>query len=196
MKKPYEAHETAYRKMGKDRIASWDQFLGRRTQIDPKVKPFLSDVLAQPWAPKKGKAIELGCGTAPILRWICDKGFTGIGIDISKTAITIAKRQAKSTNLRFRRADLCDLNTAGLGKFDLVIDGHCLHCITDPDDRQTFLQNASSLMNKSAAFIIMTMCSPINRKLFASLCKGQKIINHTIYTPSAQARKYHGAITA
>lgn len=197
MKKPYEAHEIAYQKMKKEGIRSWDERYrsnshGRRRQIDIDTKRFLVDVLAQPWTQKGGKAIELGCGTAPILKWVCKKGFSGLGVDVSKTAITMAREQSNGLNIRFRQGDICKLNVNKAGKFDLVADGHCLHCITVPEDRKTFLKNAFGLLKRGGLFIVMTMCAPVDRKIFSNTCEGQKLIDHTIYAPYEKAREYEG----
>ena len=132
-KKPYEGHEVVYQRMKKKGILVWGQKGSGSTgkSCHPETNNFLKDVLSQPWAPKGGRVIELGCGTGPILRQVCKKGFSGVGIDVSKTAIAMAKDQSKGLDIKFRQADVCNLNTKSLGKFDLVIDGLCLHCITD-----------------------------------------------------------------
>jgi SAM-dependent methyltransferase len=153
---------------------------------------FLKDVLAQPWAPKTGKAIELGCGTAPMLRWLHERGFGGLGVDVSKTAISMAKAQSKGLGLRFKRADLCAPGALDLGTFDLALDGRCLHCITQPEDRRAFLTNVRGLLRPGGLFIVLTMCAPIDRPLFAETYPNLRIVGHTIYMPHAKAKNYDG----
>jgi SAM-dependent methyltransferase len=182
MKKSYEGHEFVYRRMKKKGICSWNENQ-RIKPIDADTKRFLTEVLAQPWCPKGGRVIELGCGTGPILRWICKRDFSGLGIDVSKTAIAMAKEQSKGLKLSFRRADICRTGVGRFGKFDLVIDGHCLHCIIRPKDRKAFFENSFKLLRKGGLFIVMTMCSPTDRKIFSNVYKEQKLINHTIYVP-------------
>ena len=140
-KKPYEGHEIVYQTMKKKGLLVWGQKGSGSTgkSCQRETKNSLKDVLSQPWAPKSGKVIELGCGTGPILRQVCKKGFSGIGIDVSKTAIAMAKEQSEGLDIKFRQGDVCNLNTKSLGKFDLVIDGLCLHCITDIRDRKAYL---------------------------------------------------------
>jgi SAM-dependent methyltransferase len=191
MKKPYEGHEFVYRRLKKKGLLSWNE--GQRIKgkpIDAETKRFLTDALAQLWAPKSGRVIELGCGTGPILRWICKKGFNGLGIDVSKTAIAMAKEQSKGLNVKFKRADICCIDTSKIGKFDLVIDGKCLHCITSASGRKKFFKNSFGLLKKGGLFIVMTMCSPIDRKIFSNFHKEQKLINHIIYLPYDKAREY------
>jgi len=87
VKKPYESHEIAYQKMRQLGIKQWGgKGSGTKGSFSYETKRFLKDVLSQPWAPKGGKAVEFGCGTGPIIRWICERGFSGLGLDISKTA--------------------------------------------------------------------------------------------------------------
>jgi SAM-dependent methyltransferase len=196
MKKPYEGHEFVYRRLKKKGLHSWNE--GQRIKgksIDPETKRFLTDVLAQPWAPKGGRVIELGCGTGPILRWICKRDFSGLGIDISKTAIAMAKEQSKGLNVRFKQADICRTDVGRFGKFDLAVDGHCLHCIIRPKDRKVFLRNSFKLLKKGGLFIVMTMCSPADRKIFSNLYKKQKLINNIIYLPFDKAGEYEGFLT-
>lgn len=197
MKKAYAAHEFSYRKMQSQGIRSWGQRSGvhgdPNRQIDANTERFLVDVLAQAWAPKGGQVIELGCGTGPILRWLNDRGFTGLGIDISETAVAMARDQSEGRRLRFRSADVCDPTLEGTESFDLVIDGHCLHCITTPLDRQALLRNAHRLLKPGGLFIVLTMCRPVNRVAFKRLFPGQFLRDGIIYVPSDGAGDYQGA---
>jgi SAM-dependent methyltransferase len=185
MKKPYEGHEIAYRRMKRAGVLVWGQ-KGSGTQgksCRGETTAFLTDVLCQPWAPKSGRAIELGCGTGPMLRWVCKKGFSGLGIDISPTAISMAKEQSKGLPIQFQQGDVCHLNTPRLGKFDLAIDGLCLHCITDTKDRRRYLNNVFQILNKGGLFVLLTMCGPMDKKKFYEVCTGHKIVKKIMYVP-------------
>jgi len=182
--------------MKKKGVRSWDENQGvERKAIDADTKRFLTDVFAQPWSPKGGKAIELGCGTGPILRWVCKRDFSGLGIDVSKTAVAMAREQSKGLNVRFKQADICCIDVERAGKFDLVVDGHCLHCIIRSEDRKAFLKNSFKLLKKGGLFIIETMCSPADRKILSNVYKKPKLINHIIYTPFDEAGEYEDFLT-
>jgi SAM-dependent methyltransferase len=195
-KKPYEGHEIEYQRMRKNNIRSWD-LRDKPEVIDAGTKRFIEDALEQPWAPGNGKLIELGCGTAPLLRWLCKKGFgPGLGVDVSKTAIAMARNQSKGLKLSFKTADLCESLPAKAGSFDLAVDGHCLHCIINDEDRNAFLKNARRLLKRNGLFIVMTMCSPVDRRALDKLSNGsQKVLNHTIYSKGDWGRNYEGART-
>ncbi len=185
MKKPYEGHEIVYQWMRKKGLLVWGQKGSRSTgkSCHPETNNFLKDVLSQPWAPKNGKAIELGCGTGPILRRVCKRGFSGVGIDVSKTAIAMAKEQSKGLDIKFRQGDVCNLNSKNLGKFDLAVDGLCLHCITDIKDRKAYLDNVFKILKDGGLFVLLSMCGPMDRKRFLGACKGQRIIKKVVYVP-------------
>jgi SAM-dependent methyltransferase len=183
-KKPYEGHEIAYQRMKKEGIKIWGE--GRDVKVKScrgEINDFLKNVLSQPWAPKDGRVIELGCGTGPILRRVCKRGFSGVGIDVSKTAIAMAKEQSKGLDIKFRQGDVCNLNTKSLGKFDLVIDGLCLHCITDAKDRKAYLNNVFKILKDGGLYVLLAMCGPMDKKRFYEVCKGHKIVKKVIYVP-------------
>lgn len=178
--------------MKQKNIRSWGHAQLESKEINRDCKTFLKDVFAQPWIPKTGKAIELGCGTGPIIRWVCTKGFAGVGIDVSKTAISMARTQSKGLGIKFKVADLCKTNQEKNDTFDIAIDGHCLHCIIEPKDRKTFLHNTVKMLKKDGLFIVMTMCSPMNREIFLREFPKQKLINHTVYVPYDENDEYEG----
>lgn len=93
----------------------------------------------------------------------------------------MAKEQSQGLDIRFRRADVCSLNPKTLGKFDLVIDGLCLHCITKANDRQAFLENVCRLLKNDGLFILMTMCAPIDRKQFRSEYPDFRLLQKVLY---------------
>ena len=197
MKKTYESHEIAYLRMQKEGIESWGQF--RKVyddpdqQIDADTERFLTDALAQPWAPKKGKAIEVGCGSGPILRWFNDRGFTGLGVDVSKTAVAMAREQSRGRNLRFTCADICAPRFEKDNHYDLAVDGCCFHCITGDSDRRAFLTNIHRLLKPGGLFLVATMCRPVNIKVFKERFPGQTLLDNIIYVPFEQARDYDDA---
>jgi len=184
-KKPYEGHEIVYRTIKKKGILVWGQKGSGTTgkSCRAEINNFLKDVLSQPWAPKGGRAIEFGCGTGPILRWVCKRGFSGLGIDVSKTAIAMAKEQSKGLDIKFRQGDVCNLNNKCLGKFDLVIDGLCLHCITETKDRRAYLDNVFKILKEGGLFVLLTMCGPMDKQRFYGVCKGHRIVKKVIYVP-------------
>ncbi len=187
-KKAYEGHETIYRKMKANGISSWGQAGSGTTgkSDDPAINNFLRDVLGQPWSARSGRVIELGCGTGTILRRVCRNKYSGVGVDVSRTAIAMAREQSGGNNLEFRHGDVCSMDIKKYGKFDIVIDGLCLHCITDSKDRKSYLGNVYKLLEDDGVFILLSMCSPVNKRLLADKFNEQVLEKKIVYRESKE----------
>lgn len=93
------------------------------------------------------KAIDIGCGTGTYSIFLASKGLDIIGIDVSKSAIGIAKSKATQENssARFFAVNmLSDISFLDCS-FKFVSEWMILHHIL-PQDRKTYLKNISSLL--------------------------------------------------
>lgn len=188
MEKVYKAHEIAYQKIKKKGAESWREMyaneeIGKVDHIGINRKNFIDELRNQDWFPKNGSTLEIGCGTGHLIRYITSFGFSGTGIDVSKTAIELAKSQTKSNNINFFHDDYCYTNILDNEKFDLIIDGSCFHCIVEDKDREIFIQKSKSLLKENGVFILFTMCSPIDKKGFYENFKTQKLYKNIFYVP-------------
>lgn len=190
MKKPYTAHERLYRKYESGGHRTWNEAHGMKA-VEPEDRAFLADVLRQPWAPKPGRALELGCGTAPLLRWLHARGWTGRGVDVSPTAVRMARRESRRTPLRFSVGDVTRLRFPARS-FDLVLDGHCFHCLTLAADRERFFREAARVLKPGGAFVILTMALPAMRAEFRK--KHGLLRGGLILTPLEGAETFAGAV--
>ncbi|RJQ26875.1 class I SAM-dependent methyltransferase [Candidatus Parcubacteria bacterium] len=77
----------------------------------------------------KEKILEIGCGTAPILKEFHPK--TYVGIDIDEKFINIAKKLHRKTNYKFYIKDGRKVETDE--EFDMVILSHTTHHFSDLD---------------------------------------------------------------
>jgi SAM-dependent methyltransferase len=103
--------------------------------------------------------IELGCGAGNVALHFAARGFQVIGIDIAPYAIEWARQKAaeQRANASFLIADLTrDLDPLP-PPADIVLDGHCLHCIIGLD-RPAFLRNARHCLKPAGVFHVNTMC--------------------------------------
>ncbi len=197
MKNPYKAMEIAYKNLEKKGIKSWgerDHSSSLGKEIDPDSLRFIEDCIAQQWFPESGSCLELGCGTAPILRYFCRRGFKGTGLELCPTAIKMAQEQSKDLPIIFCSKDVTRIDGFGNNCFDLAIDGFCLHCIFFKEDRKQFLLNTFSSLKPGGVFILLTMVSPVNSRKFKELNPGQIIRNRIIYSPFEKADEYTGNI--
>ena len=100
------------------------------------------------------KAVDLGCGTGNYAIYLAGRGFQVTGIDISPTAIGIARENAKSKGARcdFIAADvLGDLKEVG-GTFDFACDWELLHHIF-PEQRTKYVENVAGLLRPKGCYL-------------------------------------------
>ncbi len=99
------------------------------------------------------KTIDLGCGTGNYAIYLAGLGFDVTGVDSSRTAVTIATKNAQKKNVRCRfiAADLLgDLHEVN-DTFDFAFDWELLHHIF-PEDREKYVQNVHTLLNPKATY--------------------------------------------
>src|SRR3954454_19198401 len=79
----------------------------------------------------KGDVLDVGCGEAAVDLYLAERGFTTVGLDLSPTAIELAKaEEAKRvlTNASFEVADIsafCGYD----GRFNTIVDSTLFHSI-------------------------------------------------------------------
>jgi 2-polyprenyl-3-methyl-5-hydroxy-6-metoxy-1,4-benzoquinol methylase len=192
--KSYQAHEFEYRKMKDQGVGAWSKSGADGDVVAGATERFFEDLLAQGWMPKKGRVIELGCGTGAISRWFSQKGYSVVGVDISETAIERAEENSKDLGIEFHSKDVTNSKICELGNFDIVIDGHCLHCLTDKKARTNFISNAYAMLRKGGVFVAETMCAPLNRKAVPVVWEGQQVVGHVMYAPCEGQCGYEDAM--
>ncbi|SBS33611.1 Ubiquinone biosynthesis O-methyltransferase [Marinomonas spartinae] len=124
----------------------------------------------------KGKLLELGCGEGHLCRAFAQHGYDVTGVDIFPTAIEWAKEKALSSGIkgRFFVADLTDESVHLPERYQVIIDGNCLHCIIG-DDRRTFLKKVhgyladpregsladphEGALQEASVFFVSSLCS-------------------------------------
>ncbi len=159
-RKHYQHDEAVYRQLQHEGKTSWDE------QSDPSanfenfvLRPFVEQTLALSGPDRQGRrALEVGCGTGPVSCFLAAHGFTVDGIDISASAIAMAHRHAdmRQLQVRFVVADICNM-PPGFGPYDLIVDGHCLHCLAHNASRQRALAAIRLLLKDAGVFIVEMM---------------------------------------
>ena len=100
------------------------------------------------------KAVDLGCGSGNSTIYLAKKGFEVTGVDISLTAIRIAKENAKRRGVEcsFIVGDvLGDLKEVN-GTFDFAYDWELLHHIF-PEQRLKYVKNVYALLNPKGHYL-------------------------------------------
>ena len=78
-----------------------------------------------------GEVLDVGCGEAAISLYLAERGYTTVGLDLSPTAIDLARRHAEKrglTNARFEVADISSF-TGYDGRFGTIVDSTLFHSI-------------------------------------------------------------------
>jgi len=103
---------------------------------------------------KPCKTIDLGCGTGNYAIYLANIGFDVTGVDISLTAIKIAKENAKKKGVKinFLVADvLGDLDEVK-ETFDFAYDWELLHHIF-PEKRKKYVENVYRILNARGKYL-------------------------------------------
>jgi SAM-dependent methyltransferase len=78
-----------------------------------------------------GDILDVGCGEAAISLTLAERGHATLGLDLSPTAIDLARREADKrglTNATFEVADISDF-TGHDGRFGTIVDSTLFHSI-------------------------------------------------------------------
>ena len=110
--------------IGKKEFWSKDFIVNRNTLIPRPETEILVHKVIRYFKNKRINILDIGTGTGCILLSILKElnRSRGIGIDISKKAVQIAKINSKNFNLMHRsKFKVCDLENYNVGKYDLIV---------------------------------------------------------------------------
>ena len=162
MSRSYQADEKVFQKLRAAGKSSWDEQADPQASFDRFVmRPFLEESLAAMPQTSHGRcALEVGCGSGPICCFLAARGWTVRGIDVSQTALEMARQNAEQRGLRvqFDDSDICNMPQHA-DRYDLVIDGHCLHCLVRDEHRRAAIGAIYRLLKPDGMFLIETMIS-------------------------------------
>jgi len=114
-----EAHRRTV-ESGYDRMA--EQYLSSKDPYDPLALTALEDMASL--LPQEAAALDLGCGAGvPVTRWLCDRGFTVTGVDVSARQLELAREKVPSGT--FIKADMTAVAFAP-ETFDAVVAFHSI----------------------------------------------------------------------
>lgn len=159
MSKSYTGHEACYRDIRKSGCTSWDEYHKASPDFEQfYMRPFVEMALSEASFSFPARALEIGCGTGPLSCFLATQGFLVDGVDISATAIAIAKEEscARGLSIQYSVGDVCHV-PPDVDEYDLIVDGHCLHCIVQPSDRRAALSNIRNALTPNGQFWVDSM---------------------------------------
>jgi len=115
-------------------------------------------------------AIDLGCGAGNYAIYLASHGFDVTGVDISPSAIEIARKNAERKEIK------CDFTVADVlgdmkeipGKYDFAFGWELLHHIF-PKHRSTYVKNVYSILNPGGKYL--SVCFSEQNKQFGGAGK-------------------------
>lgn len=156
--KYYQMHEQVYKGLQEQGFISWDKDTDLEKiwshQINTTLKKFLDQ---QAICLQNLEVLDLGTGTGTCALFCAREGSHSLGVDISKTAIDIARKNNDNLklNAEFIEADILNLKLAR--KFNLISDSSLLHCLVGAEDRTTFYEVVKEHLELSGLLFIHTM---------------------------------------
>jgi SAM-dependent methyltransferase len=92
-------------------------------------QPELAALIAQ--GKFHGDVLDVGCGEAAIDLYLAERGFTTVGLDLSPTAIELARAEAAHRGLSNASFDVADISafTGYDGRFGTIVDSTLFHSI-------------------------------------------------------------------
>ena len=119
-----------------------------------KPRPILVEYLQKGVLPKGGKALDLCCGAGTNTVYLAQNGYGTTGIDISLTALRMAKKKADHANvgLGFVKASFTDLSFAN-NQFVLIYDMGCFHHVK-VEDRGKFISGVHRVLGEDGFYML------------------------------------------
>ena len=103
-----------------------------------------------------GDVLDVGCGEAAISLALAERGYTTVGLDLSPTAIDLARREAEQrglTNVTFEVADISSF-TGHDGRFGTIVDSTLFHSIP-VEAREGYQQSISRAAAPGASYFAL-----------------------------------------
>ncbi|MBW0013595.1 class I SAM-dependent methyltransferase [Mycobacterium sp.] len=107
-----------------------------------------------------GDVLDVGCGEAAISFALAERGHTTVGLDLSPTAIDLARREAQKrglTNVTFEVADISDFSgfpPGSAGRFGTIVDSTLFHSIP-VEAREGYQQSISRAAAPGASYFAL-----------------------------------------
>ena len=105
---------------------------------------------------KRGRALDLGCGTGTNSIFLAQHGYQVTGVDFSPQAIATARQKSKRAGLviDFHIGDVTRLEALGVrDSFDFVLDIGCLHAV-DAEGRARYAEGIGRLTEPGSMFML------------------------------------------
>jgi cyclopropane fatty-acyl-phospholipid synthase-like methyltransferase len=137
----------------------WDvMYLFKKTPWDTGITPPEIVALIESGKVPIGRALDLGCGTGTNAIYLAQHGFTVTAIDVSRRAIALAKRKARSAQLtdrvRLERGDVTLMRRWVVGQsIDFAYDIGCFHNLK-AEARRRYVSALAGVLKPGAIYML------------------------------------------
>jgi SAM-dependent methyltransferase len=103
-----------------------------------------------------GDVLDVGCGEAAISLGLAERGYTTVGLDLSPTAIDLARREAEKRGLANATFEVADISsfTGYDGRFGTIVDSTLFHSIP-VEAREGYQQSISRAAAPGASYFAL-----------------------------------------
>jgi len=105
------------------------------------------------------KILDLGCGTGRNSNYLAEKGNRVIGIEVSKSALSLAKERAKDlgTEVDYRLGDIGEPYEIEDGSIDVVLDVTSSNSLNEKG-RNVYLEEINRVLKKDGFIFVRALC--------------------------------------
>src|SRR5512143_725827 len=133
-------------------------YLFKKTPWDTGITPPEIVAMIESGKVPIGRALDLGCGTGTNAVYLAERGFEVTAIDVSRRAIALAKRRARSmqqaNRVRFERGDVTLMRRwAPGGSIDFACDIGCFHNL-NAEARRRYVSALTSVLRVGAIYML------------------------------------------
>jgi SAM-dependent methyltransferase len=103
-----------------------------------------------------GQVLDVGCGEAAVDLYLAERGFTTVGLDLSPTAIELARAEAAKRGLTNASFEVADISAFGGydGRFNTIVDSTLFHSIP-VEAREGYQQSIVRAAAPGASYFVL-----------------------------------------
>lgn len=104
----------------------------------------------------RGDVLDVGCGEAAVDLYLAERGFTTVGLDLSPTAIELAKAEAAKRGLTNASFEVADISAFGGydGRFNTIVDSTLFHSVP-VEAREGYQQSIVRAAAPGASYFVL-----------------------------------------
>lgn len=157
MKYYFDEYEKDYQRVKELGLRARNELHGDSFE-DFSMRPFLEYALEKlSFTKTHPSTLDYGTGTGPVACFLAKRGFNVTGIDISPTAIEIARQNVagEGFEVEFNVDDICNPR-CHYDIYDLIVDSYCLESIVLDHERQKVFSFVKRHLSSNGFYIIAT----------------------------------------